>query len=89
MIQQQFQVISATIEIFYRESQDNIGFRWNKWPKRLNQLFVASATTNTEQKEATLLLLEGINLNELHDIFPEAFKNNQILRICNCNYGSN
>jgi hypothetical protein len=51
---------SATIDIFDCDSHENIGPRWNKWLKRLNQLFVASATTEAEQKEATLFLLECI-----------------------------
>ena len=71
---------SATIEIFDCDSQENIGPRWNKWLKRLNQLFVASATTDAAQKEATLFLLGGTRLSELHDTLPENVDEDEIKR---------
>ena len=61
----------ALIEPFDLDNSNNLGPRWDKWIKRLDQYFSAYGIDDDAKKLNTLFLFGGERLSEVHDTLPE------------------
>jgi len=61
---------SALIDMFDCDDSNNLGPRWTQWHKRLEQLFTSNGTDDDAKKNATLFLLGGPRLFEIHETLP-------------------
>ena len=65
------QIPSTLIESFDPDNDQNLGPRWDKWTKRLDQFFIASGLKvgdSASKMEAILFLFGGVRLAEIHGI---------------------
>ena len=70
-----FSSASAIIEQFDCDNSTNLGPRWNQWLQRLEQLFVVTKTVESVERVATLFLLGGVRLHEIHATLPTLVTN--------------
>ena len=62
--------ISTLVESFDCDNSNNLSLRCSQWQRRLDQYFVSSAIDNDARQTATLFLLGGARLFEIHDTLP-------------------
>lgn len=60
----------ALIEMFDCDETANLSLRWTSWVNRLERYFVSTKLENDAQRVATLFLLAGERVSEIHDTLP-------------------
>ncbi len=53
------------------EDQNNLRFRWKQWSGRLEHLLKVSKTVDDDEQLATLFLVGGSRLEEIHRTLPK------------------
>jgi hypothetical protein len=66
-----FNSSSIYIEQFDCDDQNNLSFRWKQWSGRLEHLLKVSKTVDDDEQLATLFLVGGSRLEEIHSTLPE------------------